>query len=100
MGLFNVRSGKRRKITLAEGIEKVAHEVKEDKASNAHVRTTVCHVAESMNIQLSTVQYIMRIVLYYYLYNFQLVQKLFSNDFDTQLWFSQQCLPHLNSGWP
>ncbi|GFT41389.1 hypothetical protein TNCV_3890101 [Trichonephila clavipes] len=47
---LNVRSGRERKPVSAEAIEKVAFQVEEDKASNAQASTSVCHVAEALDL--------------------------------------------------
>ncbi|GFV65173.1 uncharacterized protein TNCV_2701151 [Trichonephila clavipes] len=70
-GSLNVRSGRGRKPVSAEAIEKVALQVKEDKASNWRASTSVPHVAEALDLPRSTVQKITRNILRYYPYKLQ-----------------------------
>ncbi|GFX99658.1 uncharacterized protein TNCV_3053151 [Trichonephila clavipes] len=99
---LNVRSGRERKPVSAEAIEKVALQVKEDKASNVQASTSVRHVAEALDLPRSTVYKIMRNIIRYYPYKLQLVQELLPHDFETRHLFSLQFLARLkvDSEWP
>ncbi|GFY36084.1 uncharacterized protein TNCV_4844561 [Trichonephila clavipes] len=84
-----------RKPVSAEAIEKVALQVKEDKASNVHASTSVRLVAEALDLSHSTVQKIMRNILRYYPYKLQFVQELLPHDFETRHLFSLKFLARL-----
>ncbi|GFV88515.1 transposable element tc3 transposase [Trichonephila clavipes] len=102
VGSLNFRSGRGRKPVSTEAIEKVALQVKEDKASNVQASTSVRLVAEALDLPRSTVQKIMRNILRYYPYKLQLVQELLPHDFETRHLFSLQFLARLevDTEWP
>ncbi|GFX59907.1 uncharacterized protein TNCV_4984201 [Trichonephila clavipes] len=101
-GSLNVRSGRGKKPVSTEAIEKVALQVEEDKSSNVLASTSVCRVAEALDLPRSTVQKIMRNILRYYPYKLQFVQELLPHDFETRHLFSLQFLARLevDPEWP
>ncbi|GFX80257.1 uncharacterized protein TNCV_2642731 [Trichonephila clavipes] len=68
---------KRKKPVSAEAIEKVELQVEEDKASNVQASTSVRLVAETLDLPRLTFQKIMRNILRYYPYNFNLCRNCF-----------------------
>ncbi|GFU67715.1 uncharacterized protein TNCV_4327691 [Trichonephila clavipes] len=101
-GPLNVRSGRGRKPVSTEAIERVALQVEEDKASDIQSNTSVLRVAEALDLPCSIVQKIMRTILRYYPYKFQLAQELLPHDFETRRLFSLQFLARLevDPEWP
>ncbi|GFW10434.1 uncharacterized protein TNCV_5097851 [Trichonephila clavipes] len=76
--------------------------MEEDKVSNVQASTSVCLVAEALDLPRSTVQKVMRNILRYYPYKLQLGLELLPHDFETRHLFSLQFLARLevDPEWP
>jgi hypothetical protein len=97
-----VRSERGRNPVSAETVEKVALQVEEDKASNQQANISVHRVAKALNLLRSTVQKVMRNILWYYSYKLQFFQRLLIQDFETRQQFSLQFFARFefDTKWP